>query len=275
MNLLKNFYILADALKFIEDNLCENITQERIANACYASLSSLQKLFRYAFHMSLKEYISKRRLSQAAKDLINTDETILKIALKYQYNSPEVFTRAFAKLWGIAPSAFRTKWRFAGIFPRIIFEYQGGNIMSRKTFDMTELYDILRSKINTYVLCFDIIGLMPINKISHDAGDKAILECVRRIDENITEDMILFRIGGDEFALVTGLTDKKEVEQLANKIIGLNGAAISHNGMDIPVSMRVGATIFKDKNIHYKDLFNNLHDAISVTRSKDTDLFIG
>lgn len=271
---MKNFYILADALNYIEANLCNPISQEDIANVCFSSLSGLQKLFRYAFNYSLKEYISKRRLTSAAKDLINTEMTITEIAMKYQYNSPEVFTRAFSKLWDMPPSIFKTRWKFAGIFPKLMLDYQGGIIMSRKKFDISELYDVLKTKKNTYVLCFDIVGLMAINDISHEAGDKTILECLKRIDENAPADMILFRIGGDEFALVTGSTDFNEVEELAKKVIKLNGKTIQCNGQDIAVSMRVGGTKFMDSCLLYNELFANLHDAIINARNSERDILI-
>ena len=72
--------------------------------------------------------------------------------------------------------------------------------MSRKV-DLSELYDFLRSKAGTYVLCFDVCSLMPINEnYGSKAGDAVILEAYRRIDEAAGDDMAVFRIGGDEFA---------------------------------------------------------------------------
>lgn len=271
---LKSFYILTGVLNYIEENLGNPITQEEIAKECYCSLSSLQKLFRYAFNYSIKEYISKRRLTNAAKDIVNTDLTITEIAMKYQYNSSEVFTRAFTRLWGTSPSKFKTQWKFTGIFPRIIIDDNGGNNMSGKKVDISELYDILKSKQNTYVLCFDIIKFSAINEISYDAGDKAILECLRRIDETASEDMLLFRIGGDEFALVTGLTDINMTEKLAEKILFKNGNPIIHNGQNIPLSMRIGITKFDDSNIRYNKLFADLQDTINFTRDNGKDILV-
>lgn len=271
---MRSFYILATALNYIEENLCNHISQEEIAKECYFSLSSLQKIFRYAFNYSLKEYISKRRLTNAAKDILKTEMTITEIAMKYQYNSPEVFTRAFTKLWGISPSKFKARWKFFDIFPKINIDYQGGNDMSHKKVDISELYDVLKNKQNTYVLCFDIIGLSPINNISYDAGDKAILESLKRIDEVASEDMILFRIGNDEFVLVTGLTRVNEVEELAQKVLKKNGNIIKCNGQDIPISLRVGATKFKEKNLQYNKLFTDLHNTINATRDMKKEILI-
>lgn len=57
----------------------------------------------------LSEYIRNRRLDRAAFDLQNTDETVGAIALKYGYDSPTAFNRAFQRLHGIAPSRIRTE----------------------------------------------------------------------------------------------------------------------------------------------------------------------
>lgn len=264
---MKNFYILTDAINYIEDNLCNEFTLEDVAEACYSSLSGLKKLFRYAFHHGLYEYVSKRRLTHAAHDLLNTDLSVTEIAMKYQYNSPEVFTRAFSKVWGTPPSSFRKEWRFSGIFPRMHFEYDGGEIMSRKNVDLSELYDLLKSRTNSYVLCFDIINLKPINDTyGHEAGDKAILECLRRIDSMTDDSCILFRIGGDEFALVTDYKSSAEVEVLVRKILSKNGETIEHNHNLIPIGMRVGCTRLVGSNIRYNNLYADLNRAIETVK---------
>lgn len=266
---MKNFYILTDALEYIEDNLCEEMSQEDIASAFYCSLSSLQKLFRYVFLVSIKEYISKRRLTHAAEELINTDNSIIDIALKYQYKSHEVFTRAFTKVWGKPPQTFRSKERFTGLFPKIEFNYDGGKtIMAKRKFDVSELYDELQRKRNTYVLCFDISNMISINDISYEAGDKAILECLKRIDENSSDEMLLFRVGGDEFVLVTGLVDIEEVKKIAKKITDLNGTPIIHNDTLIPLSLHCGEVKLDYKNIRYSELFPMLSETIDRSKMK-------
>lgn len=266
---MRNFYILTDAINYIEDNLCNEFTLEGVAEACYSSLSGLKKLFAYAFHLGLKEYVSKRRISHAARDLLNTELTITEIALKYQYNSPEVFTRAFSKIWGTTPSAFRKQWRFSGIFPRFEFEYDGGKLMSRKKVDLSELYDLLKCRTDSYILCFDIMGFQAVNdSYGHDAGDKVILECLERIDTLSGENCILFRIGGDEFALVTDLSNASEAEQLAKKILALNIQPILYESHEIPVKMRVGGTKINGKAVRYKELFENLDKAIEEARQR-------
>ena len=263
---MKNFYVFTDALEFIETNLCSEISQQDIADACCCSLSTLQKTWRYCTHTSIKTYISKRRLACSAKDILNGNISIIDVAFRYQYNSPEVFTRAFTRMWGISPSKFREKWRNADFFPPFIAnsenDFTGGIHMSRKV-DLSELYDFLRSKADTYVLCFDVCSLMPINEnYGNKAGDAVILEAYRRIDEAADDDMAVFRIGGDEFAMITGLTDASDVEALAERIIVQNNTPIEFEGNRISVSLRTGAVKYIARPFRYNEFFTKLHDTV-------------
>ena len=139
--------------------------------------------------------------------------------------------------------------------------------MSRKNVDLSELYDLLKSRTNSYVLCFDIINLKPINDTyGHEAGDKAILECLRRIDSMTDDSCILFRIGGDEFALVTDYKSSAEVEVLVRKILSKNGETIEHNHNLIPIGMRVGCTRLVGSNIRYNNLYADLNRAIETVK---------
>lgn len=252
---------LTDALEYIEENLSGDISQEDCARSACCSLSGLQKMFRYIFHRSVGEYVTARRLTKAAQDLQKGELSVLEIAIKYGYGSAEAFTRAFSRLWGMTPTAYRREWSFSGICPKLDFPrhtlYEGVLIMTNR-FDISELYDYIRGKKGTYMLSFDISHLTPINRDhGSEAGDKVILEGLRRIDAECAEGMLMFRIGGDEFTLVTGLSDKAEVEKLAEKILSRNGEPINHNGVDIPVSMRAGAVLITGRPT-YSELFVKL-----------------
>ncbi len=266
---MRNFCIFADAVNFIEENLCEDITQEDIAAACCCSLSALQKVWRFCSHTSLKEYISKRRLTRAAEDIVRGEATITEIAVKYGYNSPEVFSRAFVRLWGVTPSAFKNKWHSTGIFPKIVPDEEklkGGVYMGRRV-DISELYEMLKSVPDSYVLCFDIVGLDPVNKnIGRGAGDLVIREAFARIDAAAGENMTAFRIGGDEFALVTGQTQKREVIETANKVLSKNGGTVDFEGREITVSLRAGAVLLRSEHLRYSELFDRFQRTIDSSR---------
>ena len=97
------------ALAYIEANLDGVIDGKEISKITFYSPYQFQKIFTAMSGIPLSEYIRNRRLDRAAFDLRNTDETVGDIALKYGYDSPTAFNRAFQRLHGIAPSRVRTE----------------------------------------------------------------------------------------------------------------------------------------------------------------------
>lgn len=97
------------ALAYIEANLDGVIDGKEISKITLYSAYQFQKIFTVMSGIPLSEYIRNRRLDRAAFDLQNTDETVGDIALKYGYDSPTAFNRAFQRLHGIAPSRVRTE----------------------------------------------------------------------------------------------------------------------------------------------------------------------
>ena len=269
------FTTFVTALSFIEAHLCEDISQEDIAAACYVSLSSLQKVWKYCTHFSLKDYISKRRLTMAGRYLLSEDVSVLDAAMKYGYNSHEVFTRAFTKVWGISPSRFKKQWKgCCGLYPPLNPEYvERNDLMRVKKYDISEFYDYLRSQAGTYVLCFDIEYLMRINDdIGREAGDKAILEAFRRINEAAGERVCL-RMGGDEFAMITESADPAEVTAIAEKVLSQNGSKVSYGGGEVEVSLRCGAIKIGDE-LRYSVLCSDFRTVIERARTSGRIEFI-
>jgi len=260
---MKNFMILTESINYIEQNLCESITRQEIADHCYVSLSMLEKLFNYALNMSIKTYITRRRMTLAAYDILIEGMSVTEVAMKLQFNSVEVFTRAFKRIWMINPSDFTSRWKFTGIFPKINYEYKKGEelYMARKKVDMSEAYDYLKDRKDSYVLCFDIQQLMKFNHISEKLGDLAILEEASRIDHAATDDMLTMRIGGDEFALLTGLYEEDKAKAIMNDILKQNGNSISFEGKKYPLSLWCGITKIP-QSLRYSGLLNDLHQTI-------------
>jgi len=262
---MNKFEILSEALDFIEENLTLSVTPEMCAVKCGYSISNLQKMFRCTFHIGISDYISRRRLTSAAKELLETDMSILDIALKYGYNSHEVFTRAFIRLWNVSPAKFRRERRFSGVFPKLteprtVVDERGNIIMtSKKRFDISHLYDFIKERRGKYAVCFDIVELMPINDTyGHHAGDVAIAECLRRIDEASGEDMLPIRIGGDEFVLITDFADIEKAKAISEKILSCNGNTVTSGDSVFPVSMRAGYAVIPEKgNIRYNELYDS------------------
>lgn len=264
---MKNFMILTESIDFVERNLCEPVTRTEIANHCFVSLSMLEKLYRYALGLSIKSYMTRRRMTQAAKDIAQEGSSITEIALKYQYNSVEVFSRAFKRVWNVTPSEFTDKWRFTGIFPKINFAFTKGDDldMARKRVDMSEAYDYFKEQKGSYVLCFDIQNLTAFNNISSRAGDLAILEMASRIDKSADDNMMLLRIGGDEFALITGLYDYESTRKLSEKVLSKNGDTIAFDGKSLPLSLWCGITKIPE-SLRYSEFFTDMHNVISESK---------
>jgi AraC family transcriptional regulator len=81
--------------------------------------------------MTPAEYVRRRRLTLAARELTSTNVKVIDLALKYGYDSPDSFTRAFRNIHGVTPKAARTSGVKLAAFPRISFrvELKGGNDM--------------------------------------------------------------------------------------------------------------------------------------------------
>ena len=98
-----------EALCYIESNLDGEIDYGVVAQKACCSIYHFQRMFSYMAEVPLSEYIRCRRLANAAFDLQNTDAKVIDIALKYGYDSPTAFTRAFQNMHGITPNAAKEK----------------------------------------------------------------------------------------------------------------------------------------------------------------------
>ena len=95
---------LNNAIAYIEENLCNEIDTNRIAEIALCPYEKFKRFFCYMSDMSVNDYIRKRRLTLAAYDLLKGRERIIDLTVKYGYSSADSFTRAFAKQHGILPT---------------------------------------------------------------------------------------------------------------------------------------------------------------------------
>lgn len=109
------------AIDYIESNLQNDIDLNRVSEIALQSVSNFQRVFSIIADVSLAEYIRKRRLTLAAFELQTTNIKIVDLALKYNYESPEAFARAFNILHGVTPTIARQKGICLKSFPRISF----------------------------------------------------------------------------------------------------------------------------------------------------------
>ena len=92
------------AIDYVEAHLDEEIDYEQVAKQAYSSSFHFQRIFAILCGYSLGEYIRRRRLSLAGEELSKGQAKIIEVALKYGYETPESFTRAFTRFHGISPS---------------------------------------------------------------------------------------------------------------------------------------------------------------------------
>lgn len=110
------------ALDYIEDNLMGNIDVTELAKRACCSSFNFQRMFSFIADVSLADYIRRRRLSMAAMELLTTEEKVVDVAIKYGYESPVSFARAFLAVHGVNPSKVRTPGVKIKSYPRISFK---------------------------------------------------------------------------------------------------------------------------------------------------------
>lgn len=122
---------IQNAIQYIEDNLTEEIDVSEIAAKAYVSPFYFQKIFGVLCGCTVGEYIRNRRLALAAEELSSSDIRVIDAAVKYGYDSPDSFARAFTKFHGIPPSAAKEAGaRIKSFAPiRIKLTLEGGTVM--------------------------------------------------------------------------------------------------------------------------------------------------
>ena len=105
-----NHYILIwSVCTFVETRIQEKINLEELALQTGFSLAHIRDVFRSSTGESLSHYIQKRKIANAARDLLDTDKKIMDIAACYGYSDRNVFSRAFQRHTGYTPSLFRSE----------------------------------------------------------------------------------------------------------------------------------------------------------------------
>ena len=128
------------AIDYIEEHLEENINAQDVADRVYLSPFFLQRGFSLMTGYGIGEYIRNRRLYQAARDLKGTKDRVIEIALRYGYETPESFTKAFSRFHGVTPSQVRSGAAGKVFLPLTIkLSVQGGSQMDFKIVQMFPL----------------------------------------------------------------------------------------------------------------------------------------
>ena len=110
-----------DVSAHIEANLTEHVSYETLARMVGCSAYEFSRLFSFIAGVPVSEYIRRRRLSEAVFHIQRGKEKIIDIALKYGYETPSTFARAFKEMHGVTPVAARKSGTELLLYPPISF----------------------------------------------------------------------------------------------------------------------------------------------------------
>lgn len=118
-----NFYSQLNAfIGDIEASLDDELQLSTLARKHNLSLSVVERFFPLLAGMSLSEYIRKRRLTLAGRDLTQSDLRVIDVSLKYGYESSAAFSRAFEKFHGLKPSEAKARTGSLKFCPKLVFQ---------------------------------------------------------------------------------------------------------------------------------------------------------
>jgi AraC family transcriptional regulator len=103
---------LRRVLDYIADNISEEITLEKLAAIAGYSAFHFARKFALAMGISPGRYISQRRLENAMTELTAGKLPLVEIALNARFSSQASFTRAFHRVTGTTPKAYRHRRRW-------------------------------------------------------------------------------------------------------------------------------------------------------------------
>jgi AraC family transcriptional regulator len=136
------------AVNYIEEHLEDDVDFNAAAKIACFSLFHFQRIFQVVNGMTLADYVRRRRLTLAARELSSGNTRIIDIALKYGYDSPDAFTRAFRKVNGVTPQAAREPGVTLLACPRISFQIvlKGGDNMDYRIIEKPAFEVVCQSR---------------------------------------------------------------------------------------------------------------------------------
>ncbi len=193
MDMLKGFN---RALDYIEDNLDGQIDLKEVAKRAYSSEYHFKRLFSLLAGITISDYIRRRRLTLAAAEIKNSDIKVIDAAVKYGYQSPDAFSRAFQGFHGVLPSAARDCEKSLKTYPKMSFQLtiRGGVEMK---------YRIVEKE------PFKIIGV----KYEVEMKDEVLSPSYGHMMENISDDTmndLVSRSSDLSYGIVHASADRSE-----------------------------------------------------------------
>lgn len=113
----------------IEKHLTEDVDQTELARIAGCSYYDVGRMFSLIADITLSDYIRKRRLTLAAFELKHDNSKVIDVAIKYGYDSPVSFARAFQAFHGFNPGAANKGEIIPRVFPRMVYRIQAKEVV--------------------------------------------------------------------------------------------------------------------------------------------------
>ncbi|RXJ04254.1 AraC family transcriptional regulator [Anaerobacillus alkaliphilus] len=144
MDLLENMNAVVN---YIENHLDEDINYKEVAKITHFSDHHFKRMFSFIAGITLSDYVRRRRLTLAAFDLKDSDMRVIDVAMKYGYNSPDSFSRAFQALHGVNPSIVKNSDVPLKAYPRMTFHISiKGDVEMNYKFVEKEAFTVIGKK---------------------------------------------------------------------------------------------------------------------------------
>lgn len=170
------------AIEYIETHLADDISYDRAAQIACCSTYHFQRMFSYITGVPLSEYIRRRRLTMAAFELQSGNCKVIDAALRYGYESPEAFSRAFKKLHGVMPVSARDIGVSLKAYPKM-------------TFSITIKGDIEMKYRITQREAFRVFGVYTEISTDQETAFKQVPQFFKKCDEDLVPDEINALLG--------------------------------------------------------------------------------
>ena len=170
------------AIDYLEAHLEDEISYDCAAQIACCSTYHFQRMFSYITGVPLSEYIRRRRLTLAAFALQAGGCKVIDAALKFGYESPEAFSRAFKKLHGIMPLSARDMGVSLKAYPRMSFSITVNGVVEMK-YHITQ-----REAFRVFGICADI-------STDQETAFEQVPKFFRKCDDDLVPDEINKRLG--------------------------------------------------------------------------------
>lgn len=102
---------ISNILKYIKQNYNQQISLYDVAKSQYLTPEYLSKFFKTQMNITFTKYLNEFRLSQAVKELIQTDNSVTKIAMQHGFPNLAAFNKIFKEKYNVTPAEYRNQIR--------------------------------------------------------------------------------------------------------------------------------------------------------------------